>query len=282
MALPALIVVKNPSARNAMQFLRVTMLPAIARTSYATARRMHSSTATLTRRSSLVATAAAAASAGALMYANGSAEAAPAEAAREGYIAPEFAKVAGLSFDAWRSSLRESMPITCERDIEGDLRKFVGERLDKQLMWQTLKDGERGIRRIAMWQQETEPKDENLGKVRLLALVELGDALNGHVGVVHGGFSAALLDDLLGQTTMQEARKRGISGAPLTASLDLKYKHPVMANATYLVRTQVETLEPREGRGPPSWNVRLTATIYDAAGHVCVEAKSRYVLKTFK
>ena len=269
------------------------MLLAIARrrgaraTSYATARRMHTSTATLTRRRSLVATAAAAASAGALyslMYASGSAEAvaAPAEAAREGYIAPEFAKIAGLSFDAWRSSLRESMPITCERDIEGDLRKFVGDRLDKQLMWQTLKDGERGIRRIAMWQQETEPKEENLGRVRLLALVELGDALNGHVGVVHGGFSAALLDDLLGQTTMQEARARGISGAPLTASLDLKYKHPVMANATYLVRTQGETLEPRESRGPPSWNVRLTATIYDAAGHACVEAKSRYVLKTFK
>ena len=54
---------------------------------------------------------------------------------------------------------------------------------------------------------------------RIAALVEVGDALNGHVGVVHGGFTAGLLDDILGQTTIHEALVRGISGAPLTASL---------------------------------------------------------------
>jgi len=207
-------------------------------------------------------------------------EAAPEEHAREGYTAPSFTKAVGLTFDAWRASLCETMP-TSERDIESDLRRFVGARKDKQLMWQTLKD-ERGIKRIAMWQQEAEPPTEMAGRVRLTALLELGDALNGHVGVVHGGFTAALLDDLLGQTTMQEARARGIAGAPLTASLDLKYKYPVMASASYLVQTSVESFEPRDRPGAPSWTVKLRATIYDSAGHACVEAKSRYVVKTFK
>ena len=209
--------------------------------------------------------------------------AAPDRSSRGGYVAPAFGKTAASSnFDAWRASLLELMGSSCERDIEAELKGFVGQRSDRHLVWQTLKDGKRGIRRIAMWQQESSPATEGGGKVRLTALVEVGDALNGHVNVVHGGFSALLLDDLLGQTTMQEARARGIAGAPLTASLNVKYRYPVLSGGTYLAQTAVVSLEPRNKPGPPSWDVKLTATIYDAAGHTCVQAESHYVIKTFK
>jgi len=213
-----------------------------------------------------------------------SAAAQPAESNRPGYTAPTFAKASGSSFEAWRETIRETIPASCEGDIEANLKAFVGTRSDKHLMWQTLKEGGRGILKIAQWQQQSEPEEESVGKVRLTTLIELGDALNGHVGVVHGGFSAALLDDLLGQTTIREATARGISGAPLTAGLQLRYKYPVMANGTYLVQTHVESLEPRNAKPGqlPSWNVKLVATIYDGAGHTCVEAKSHYVIKTFK
>ena len=199
----------------------------------------------------------------------------------DSYIAPSFSTTERKSFASWRNSLRETIPSSCEVDVEVELNRFVGRRGDQHLIWQTLRC-ERGVKQLATWREVLEPDDSSVGKVRTTSLVELGDALDGHAGVVHGGFSAALLDDFLGQTTMAEARARGLSGAPLTASLNLKYLHPVMADSTYLVQCRVEAIERRQRPGPPSWNVMLTATIYDAAGHRCVEATSRYVIKTFE
>ena len=200
---------------------------------------------------------------------------------RANYRAPMFERTQAADFDSWRVLMRERLPAAAERDLTAEMQAFLGERTDRQLVWQTLQDGERMIRRVAIWHLDDEGAMEGAGRTKLSALVEVGDALNGHVGVVHGGFSAALLDDLLGQTTMAEARARGISGAPLTASLDVRYRAPVMGSGTYLVETSTDTVTPRQRPGPPSFDVHLSATIRDAAGRVLVEAKSRYVLKTF-
>ena len=95
---------------------------------------------------------------------------------------------------------------------------------------------------------------------------------------IFGSLTAGLLDDVLGQTTIHEAQVRGILGAPLTASLEVKYKRPVLDNNVYLVSAQVDSIAPRDRPGPPSWNVQLSAKITDAKGNTAVEATSRYVI----
>ena len=214
--------------------------------------------------------------------------AAAAPASRDGYQAPKLGQGdhgggGGGGFDAWRSSLRSTLPSDGERDVDADIGKFVGQRRDQQFIWQTLRS-ERGIRRVALWKwalSDDEAVGATTGKARVSALIEVGDALNGHVGVVHGGFTAALLDDVLGQTTIQEAAARGITGAPLTAGLSVKYKRPIFGESVYLVNARVDTITPRNRPGPPSWDVSLSATVRDASGALLVEAESHYVLKQF-
>jgi hypothetical protein len=78
--------------------------------------------------------------------------------------------------------------------LDAELRAFVGKRDDKHFLWQTCM-GDRAIQRVAMWKWA----DPTGGHARMTTLVEVGDALDGHVGIVHGGFTAGLLDDVLGQ-----------------------------------------------------------------------------------
>mmetsp|Transcript_48003 Transcript_48003/g.102540 ORF Transcript_48003/g.102540 Transcript_48003/m.102540 type:complete len:252 (-) Transcript_48003:454-1209(-) len=207
-----------------------------------------------------------------------------ADAAQVGYAAPALAesKPGHGAFDTWRDSLCNQLGANCERDIEAELEEFIGARADRQFLWQTLRT-DRAIRQTAIWLQvdEATGKPPATGRARVLALVEVGDALNGHVGIVHGGFTAALLDDVLGQATVHEARVQGIRGAPLTASLTIKYRRPVFADDVFLVDARVETITRRDKPGPPSWDVNLAATIVDNDGNTLVEATSRYVLKQF-
>ena len=148
-------------------------------------------------------------------------EAAAPEAAANGgggYTPPVLQKGVSGSFDDMRASVRSRIGTDCERDVDQELRAFVGERTDQHFLWQTLR-GDRTIRRVSFWKWADESVPAGAGKARVSALVEVGDALDGHVGIVHGGFTAGLLDDVLGQTTIQEAHVQGIHGAPLTASL---------------------------------------------------------------
>jgi hypothetical protein len=74
---------------------------------------------------------------------------------------------------------------------------------------------------------------------------------------------------------------QGITGAPLTASLTVKYRGMVRANNVYVVNTQVESITPRDRPGKPSWDVHLTATIFDQKGNTLVEGSAHYVIKQF-
>lgn len=74
----------------------------------------------------------------------------------------------------------------------------------------------------------------------VLAVVKLGDNLNGHEGVVHGGIIALLLDDTMGFA--YEAM--GIVKA-VTASLQVDYRTPVLAGSMLLIKVH---LSSRQGR----------------------------------
>eukprot|EP00929_Paragymnodinium_shiwhaense_P049670 TRINITY_DN25036_c0_g1_i1.p1 TRINITY_DN25036_c0_g1~~TRINITY_DN25036_c0_g1_i1.p1 ORF type:complete len:214 (+),score=17.19 TRINITY_DN25036_c0_g1_i1:94-735(+) len=89
-----------------------------------------------------------------------------------------------------------------------ELPRWVGNREDQQFMWQTC-SSDRGIKdcQIFVCDRDVE-QTPTTGKTRICALLSVGDSLNGHVGLIHGGFSAALLDDLTGVATWLEKQER--------------------------------------------------------------------------
>eukprot|EP00418_Pyrodinium_bahamense_P086240 CAMPEP_0179053734 /NCGR_PEP_ID=MMETSP0796-20121207/22426_1 /TAXON_ID=73915 /ORGANISM="Pyrodinium bahamense, Strain pbaha01" /LENGTH=189 /DNA_ID=CAMNT_0020750341 /DNA_START=49 /DNA_END=618 /DNA_ORIENTATION=+ len=155
-------------------------------------------------------------------------------------------------------------------------------REDKHLVWQTSSvPGGLGEPKIfkcpareadaatkATWEEESVA-----GKVRLCAVLPVGDKLNGHPGIVHGGFSAALLDELFAWTVFLEKDAHGFgSKTMLTANLTLNYKAPVFCNREYMVEVEAE-------RMVKSKKIFLKAVVLDTKGQVCVDATSLYILR---
>ena len=158
-----------------------------------------------------------------------------------------------------------------------------GVRSDRQLIWETLSEGDRRIRRIGIWQwlegeAPAEPGSSSPGQTRLRCVVELGDELNGHAGIVHGGFTAALLDDLFGWVCAHEKRARSLPGMILTANLHVDYKSPVLDSSAYVIDVRAERVEDRP-QGRAGKQLLLSATVSDARGRVCARATSTYVVK---
>jgi len=125
-------------------------------------------------------------------------------------------------FAAWEqrlSNLSGNLGDKIDIEVDGGTR-FAESRKDKQFIWQTLREGDRRIKKVAMWRKPGESElvgksrvevipDEIKGISQITLLVELGDELNGHPGIIHGGFTAALLDDLFGWASMSEKRALG-------------------------------------------------------------------------
>lgn len=187
-------------------------------------------------------------------------------------------------FQRWYARLRAELH--GELSLAAILREHVTFRRagqeDKQLIWMTLK-GERRLKNIVMWQlydqdQATPAPDhaaavETLpGKAQLVALVDLGDELNGHPGVIHGGYTAALLDDLFGWTAAVERTAQGFSaGAVLTANLNVNYRRPLFGDHTYRVDLRCDRVEKKK-------KAYLIAVVSDEEGRTCVEATALYIL----
>jgi uncharacterized protein (TIGR00369 family) len=154
---------------------------------------------------------------------------------------------------------------------------------DRQFIWQTCREGERRIKQVAMWQwleprssaEQPAPTATGVaalpGRTRLNVLVEVGSELNGHPGILHGGFTAALLDDVLGWAASTERKALKLEGATFTANLNVNYRRPVLAESVHLVEVRVDRVEKEK-------KVFLSATVSDAEGRVCVEATSLYIV----
>ena len=103
---------------------------------------------------------------------------------------------------------------------------------------------------------------------RAIVLVYFGGGLGGWPGVVHGGATATVMDEVLGRVAVRNFEaKTGV-----TANLEVGYRRPVVANRFYVVRA--EAVE--EGRGERKMWVR--GTLEDMEGRVCVEAKGLFVV----
>mmetsp|Transcript_18211 Transcript_18211/g.48997 ORF Transcript_18211/g.48997 Transcript_18211/m.48997 type:complete len:238 (-) Transcript_18211:229-942(-) len=133
------------------------------------------------------------------------------------------------------------------------------ENADHSLIHARRGDGE--FERFDVWMDEEHH--------RTIALVRLGDRLCGHRGIVHGGATAAICDELFGWTA-----HRCNPGRPtriFTASLDVHYKAPLPAGTDVAVTTAVVR---RDGR-----KVFMEARVESPDGAVLyATAKSLFII----
>ncbi|EJT70707.1 hypothetical protein GGTG_11730 [Gaeumannomyces tritici R3-111a-1] len=130
-----------------------------------------------------------------------------------------------------------------------------------------------GSRGLAFQRVFRAADDDGTGETA--AVVYLGASTAGWPGTVHGGASATLLDESMGRCALAALPGR----AGVTASLELRYVWPVVADRFHVVRCRPlreEELAPGE-RGKRDRKVWVVATVEDLKGTVCVEAKALFV-----
>lgn len=112
----------------------------------------------------------------------------------------------------------------------------------------------------------------NSDRSKLRAVARLGPKVCGHVGIVHGGCLATLLDDALGTLFLSKF------GHGFTASLNISYRKPVPAGTTVVVRGEVTRVEPSKSGN--SIKVYISGRIEDADdGVLYTEATSLFITK---
>lgn len=107
----------------------------------------------------------------------------------------------------------------------------------------------------------------------IVVVIWFGGAVAGWPGVVHGGVTSTVMDEVLGRCAVKNfPAKTGV-----TANLEVNYLKPIVTNNFYVVRAvpQVE--------GQTEKKIWVSGRLETLEGRVCVEAKSLYVVpKGFK
>jgi len=96
------------------------------------------------------------------------------------------------------------------------------------------------------------------------AVFKVGNELCGHKGIIHGGFSAAVLDEVCGAAVYSS-----MGGGNFTANLNVDYIRPVMADRWLLVRAKVVKVEGRKAY--------VSCMIEDGNGNPMVKAQALFV-----
>lgn len=177
----------------------------------------------------------------------------------------------------WRHRLGDGAKLLDTRSRISSLQK----RNDKQFIWQTC-SVPGGIEdcNVFICAKGDEGVASSLGeltvvgKTRICAALRVGDVLNGHVGLLHGGFTSALLDDFTGLAAWLEKEAHGLGKTAniFTANLNVNYRRPLPCNSEYLIEVTVERVEK-------SKKVFLNAVVYDQQDRPCVEATALYIIK---
>jgi acyl-coenzyme A thioesterase PaaI-like protein len=122
--------------------------------------------------------------------------------------------------------------------------------------------GEQMIERYDVFRRPDDSESEDI----IIAYVKLGDRIDGHPGVVHGGILSLIFDDALGFG--YEALKIPMA---VTANLNVDYRAPVPADTQVRVAAQ---LEKREGR-KLFWKAQMTSIDQKV---LFAEATSLYII----
>ena len=202
-------------------------------------------------------------------------------------------------FANWAKEIEQREDVLNEIDVVARVLKQgtgrgTSESDSKSLIWHTLQ-GEGKIEQFRMWMarptslggddgdSKTSPSSSpNLcrpGTARCLALVTLGEKVCGHTAFVHGGMTAALLDDLFGWATgiermhlsKSDEAKLYKNARAFTAKLTVNYRRPLPKNDVYFVECKVSHIEKKR-------KVWLEAKIFDTEGRVLVESDALYII----
>lgn len=104
---------------------------------------------------------------------------------------------------------------------------------------------------------------------RLLAFYRLGQRIAGHVGIVHGGVSATLLDECMGRACFPLLAGR----IGVTAKLELQYRSPIPANSFVLVRATTTKVEGRKAFVEGVMEDATNGTVFVEATALFIEPK---------
>jgi acyl-coenzyme A thioesterase PaaI-like protein len=116
-----------------------------------------------------------------------------------------------------------------------------------------------------------------------VADVRVGESLNGHAGIVHGGIISLILDDTLGwgyEALSLSSREENAGGKEddyslvVTANLTVNYRKPLRAGSNFVVRVRHEKTEGRK--------VYFTARIESYDGKTLYAEASSLFLKVKK
>ena len=99
----------------------------------------------------------------------------------------------------------------------------------------------------------------------------LGKEVCGYPSTVHGGLTAAIIDESLGglYTALLTSGALGLRMPGLTARLEIDYKRRLAAPAVIHVSTEVESVEPRK--------VWMRARVTDGEGQVYATGRALFV-----
>ncbi|KAI1968584.1 hypothetical protein LOZ53_006741 [Ophidiomyces ophidiicola] len=108
------------------------------------------------------------------------------------------------------------------------------------------------------------------GGKSLVSIFYLGSDVSGHPGIVHGGLLATLLDEGLARCCFPALPNK----IGLTASLNIDYRRPAMAEAYFVLRATTVRVEGRK-----AWVEGRIETLPEAGEEprVLVEAKALFV-----
>eukprot|EP00980_Cylindrotheca_fusiformis_P005601 scaffold1184_cov132-Cylindrotheca_fusiformis.AAC.22 len=122
--------------------------------------------------------------------------------------------------------------------------------------------GEQMIERYDVFKRPATTNNEDV----IIAYVKLGDRVDGHPGIVHGGILSLIFDDSLGFGF--EAL-----GVPMavTANLNIDFRAPVPAGTTVRVAAQLESHEGRK----LFWKAQMTSVDKET---LYAEATSLYII----
>lgn len=103
----------------------------------------------------------------------------------------------------------------------------------------------------------------------LVTLVFIGDKLNGHAGIVHGGISATLLDNCFGWLATASKKPLGF-----TVYLNVNYKRMVPQNSLVIIQTKFTEISGRKQF--------MSGTLSDVDGNIMVDATTLFVVPRSK
>ncbi|KAK9804588.1 hypothetical protein WJX73_003373 [Symbiochloris irregularis] len=108
------------------------------------------------------------------------------------------------------------------------------------------------------------------------SIFSLGDRICGHPKIVHGGFTAALMDDAFGAIVYISKEKGHVDpGAAFTVHLEVDYKAPVPAGNVICCTTEISRIEGRKIFGAATVADKPGGTTYASGSAIFVNPKPK-------